>query len=246
MGIPLVEGPVAGGPDLGGELAVGVRLHPLGGDGVDLGVDVVGVVDDQGLDRRRLLGGAELHLAVVGEDGVFQEEQGLVGEAGDVPRGVADHVAAQDDVADQGPVLGVLRLDRVVVQLAELADVVEDRRGDDHVAVDRRVQVVVVLAVVLRERHADPGDAPEVLDQATAVAVVVVHRRGHLAEEVAVAVDQDMEEPPDVRAADVLGDDGQQVLDDQVGRILRRLDEVEEVVPVGGVLGDDQAALDAP
>ena len=72
-------------------------------------------MDDQGLDGRWFLGSAVLHLTVVGEDGMFQQEQGLVGEADEVAGGVANHVASQDDVTNQGAVLRIFGLDRMII-----------------------------------------------------------------------------------------------------------------------------------
>ena len=57
-------------------------------------------------------------------------------------------------MANQAAFLGVLGLDRMVLQLAELADVVQHDRGDDHTLVEGRVQVLVIIAVVLDQASA--------------------------------------------------------------------------------------------
>ena len=133
-------------------------------------------------------------LAVVGEDRVLEQQQGLLGEPVDLPGRLADHVAAHQDVADQAAFLGVLRLDRVIVQLAELADVVEDRRGHDDRLVQGRIQAVVILRVVVGQEPGDPGHAPDVLEQAAVVAVVEVRGRLDLAEQLVVLVQDRQDE----------------------------------------------------
>ena len=51
--------------------------------------------------------GAELVLAVVGQDGVLQEQQRFLGKSVDGPGGLAHHVATHQDVPDQTAFLGV-------------------------------------------------------------------------------------------------------------------------------------------
>ena len=75
------------GPDAVGEVAAedgGCGLGAGGVDGglghVELGVEVVEDVDGDGFGGRGDLGGAELELAVVGEDDVVQDDEELFGD----------------------------------------------------------------------------------------------------------------------------------------------------------------------
>ena len=101
-------------------------------------------------------GAPNSRLPVMGQDGVLQEQQRLLGEALDGAGLLADQVAAHQDVPDQAPFLGVSGLDGMVLQLAELADVVEDDRGDDHPLVEGRIEVVVVRGIVLDQETRRP------------------------------------------------------------------------------------------
>ena len=141
-------------------------------------------------------------------------------------------------------VLGVLGLDRVVVEFPELADVVEDGRSHDHVAVERRVQRVVIFGVMLDQEGADPRHAPDVLGQAAAETVVEQLRRRHLLEKFGVFFEDLADQEGKLGLADVLVDEAKDLGVAGAGGILRALDEVEEVVAVFRILGDDLAALD--
>ena len=80
-------------------------------------------------------------------------------------RCLADHVPPHQDVADQATFLRVLCLDRMILELAQLADVVQDRGGDDQAPVERWIELVVILGVVVRQEAGDPSHAPDVLQQ---------------------------------------------------------------------------------
>src|SRR5260370_40720573 len=113
-----IELAVTDGIDSVREDLVAWRVPQLLDDGVHLRVDLIRVVNKQGLDGAGRLGSAELFLAVVGEKRVLEQEQGLLREARNGARGVSHEVAAQNDVADQVAFLGVACLDRMILQLA--------------------------------------------------------------------------------------------------------------------------------
>ena len=73
----------------------------------------------------------------------------------------------------------VFGLDRVITQLPEFADVVQDRRGDDHALVERRIEIVVIARVMIDQQRSHLGHAPDMLEQARRVTVVHLLSRRH-------------------------------------------------------------------
>lgn len=85
-----------------------------------------------------------------------------VGKSGDGATRVVHHDRAKRDVTDQVPLASVGRR-RVVVQLLQLADVVQDRTGHDQVCAG---------AVQSREHAAGLGHGKDVLEESAAIRVV--------------------------------------------------------------------------
>ena len=84
--------------------------------------------DEQSLDGLRKNRRAELALAMMCQNRVFEVQEQLVGKAVDPTRGLANHVPPHQDMADQAAFLGIFGLDRMILELTQLADVVQDRR----------------------------------------------------------------------------------------------------------------------
>ncbi len=77
-------------------------------------------------DRR-----AELGQVVVGDNDVFETQQRFGIEVGDLPCRLADHVTAQQDVADQSTGGGVFGARHARVEFNQFSDVVADGTGHD-------------------------------------------------------------------------------------------------------------------
>ena len=89
-------------------------------------------MEDQALWDERQPGRAPFRKVQVRDDQVFEELQKLRVEIGDVAGGLADQVAAEEQVAEQAA--GDGRLHRQdVVELGGSADVVENRAGNDEI-----------------------------------------------------------------------------------------------------------------
>ena len=71
--------------------------------------------------------------------------------------GLAQHVAALQDVADEGAAGGILGAGGRELQLAQFADVVQHAAGDDQVPVERRLQVGARVRVFVGQIHAGLG-----------------------------------------------------------------------------------------
>jgi len=128
-----------------------------------LGVGVVGKVEGGRLDDGGFFGGAEFVFAVVGEDAVadLRREDGR--EALDLLDLLVDHLTADDDVADELALLGVVVLGEGG-ELADLADVVEKGDADEEVALEEGIALAVEVAEL--------GDAEGVLTEAADKAMV--------------------------------------------------------------------------
>ena len=145
-----------------GELALALVL----GDGpphlVELRVEFVGRREDERLDGHRRHRRSELVRPVVRRDEVLDERARAHRQAGEPGRGLAHQHQPERDVAHQ------VALERVaaharVVDLVELADVVQQRAGEHEIGVG---------LVDARELVGHPRHLQDVLQQAAAVRVV--------------------------------------------------------------------------
>ena len=111
---------------------------------MDLGVEVVQVVQGDRLGRHRQLRAAEFVGAVMAQDHVLEPQQQFGGErlAGQVRhlgRLLVQHLDADDEVADQLALVGVAE-NAVVAQLAHLADVVQENADQQQIAVQLGIE----------------------------------------------------------------------------------------------------------
>ncbi len=137
---------------------------------LELGVDGVDAVEREGLEGAEGAGRG-LFGAVVGEDAVGEGEPARFGELRWAVGG--EDLQAELDVAEETAL--VAEFDRGSVgELADLAEVVDDRGGDEEVAVEAGVQ--------LAELPAELGDGDGVLDEAAEVGVVATARAGGAAQ----------------------------------------------------------------
>ena len=125
-----------------------------------LGVELVRVVEDGGL------GGLRRRAVVVARDGVEQlgEDRRV-----EVVGALLEHSQSEVHVTEQLPFVG-LPEGRARAELANPADVVQERRGEQQVVAEARVE--------LRRLAAERRDADRVLEQTAAVAVVAVRAGG--------------------------------------------------------------------
>ena len=204
------------------------------GHHVDLGIQVVDKRNDQCLERGRRDRRAEFALAVVGQDRVLEAQEQLAREPVDPGRGLANHVPAHQHVTDQGPFRRIPCLDRVIRKLAQLADVVQDRGRHDQTAIERRIELVVVLAVMIGQKHGDPGHAPDVLEQTRRVRVMHVLGGRHPQEERRFSSSTSRTSSLERRMVDRALDQPSSFLNRSSAETCSR-DQVEEVVTVGRV-----------
>ena len=111
------------------------------------------------------LGGARSLPVVMDGNGVEQLGPNLGVEA---RRPLLDQAQAEMDVSEQAPFLGLAEC-RTAAELDRAADVVQQRRGDQEVVTQSRVE--------LRRLAAQGGDADRVLEEPAGVAVVAVRAR---------------------------------------------------------------------
>ena len=127
---------------------------------LELGVDRVHAVERQRFGGREGAG-RDGFGAVVGEDAMGQGEPACVGELRRAVGG--EQLEAELDVAEQPTFLA--ELDRGGVgELADLAEVVDDRGRDEEVAIEARVEFA--------ELPAELRDGDRVLDETAEVGVV--------------------------------------------------------------------------
>ena len=110
-----------------------------------LGIGVVGKVEGGCLNDGGFLGGSEFIFSVVGQDAVphLCREDGR--ESVDFFDLFVDHLAADDDVADQLPLF------RVVIageggELAHLADIMQQSDAHEEISLEQRVALAVEVA----------------------------------------------------------------------------------------------------
>ena len=109
-------------------------------EGVHLGVEVVHVVDDQGLQGLGPLGRTVFEDAVMAEDQVAELHGRLFGKIRDRRDLRVDHLHPHDDMADQPSRIAVLH-DPIIGEFVDLPDIVEDPAGDQEIPVDPRIMV---------------------------------------------------------------------------------------------------------
>ena len=100
---------------------------------VDLGVEIVHGREQEGFDRHRLDRRSVFERAVMRQDQVLEFRHELGGHARLIAHRVAQHADAQHDVADEIAFDRVVR-GRFVRQFLQLADVVQERAGNQQVA----------------------------------------------------------------------------------------------------------------
>ena len=111
----------------------------------------------------RQLGRAELQLAVVAQDHVLHQRPQLRRKIGQAAQLLRHHAQGDRDMPDQLPVARV-REPALVIQLVDLADVVQHHAGEQKVAVD--------VGVVRRRRARQGAQRKHVLDQPAQIRVV--------------------------------------------------------------------------
>jgi hypothetical protein len=178
-------GGFGGGAAGGGGVGEGVA------EGLEFGFEVVEGGEEHRLRRHGKLGAAELELAVMGENHVFDQDaeagwellrgvlRGVVrgrrglglGGCGGVQEGdfFVEHALADGDVTDELAFEGVVEAG-APGEFADFADVVEDGAGEEEVGVDFRVEG--------RGRQADADEGEDVLEEATDPGVVEALRGG--------------------------------------------------------------------
>ncbi len=148
---------------------------------------------------------------------------------------LADHVAADEDVADQRAFGRVGGPFRPLLHLAELADVVQDSAGDDQALVQRRLHVGIVVGVLVGQKDARAGDAERVFQQPADVGVMVSPRGRMHQQRLAVGRQQRLDQLAQGGVADVLPGDRQQFVEHLL-RIETRAGQQEgRIEAVGGV-----------
>ena len=123
-------------------------------------------------------------------------------------------------MADQAAFLGVFGLDRMILQLAQLADVVQDRGRDDQAPIERRIELVVILGIVVGQEAGDPGHAPDMLEQPGRVRMVEILGGRHPREKRLVLVEDVLDQRLEGGMVDVAIDQDAQLLLELVGRKL--------------------------
>lgn len=125
----------------------------------------------------------------------------------EVARAFLDHPEPEVDVAEQ-PSLGGLAEGGAACELARAADVVQDRRGEEEVGAEARVE----LGRLPTERRHAHG----VLEQAAGVAVVTVGagggERAHAAAELAIAEER-VHEAREIRVGDLAGEEVEEAVE---------------------------------
>ena len=111
-----------------------------------LGIEVVEVVDGEGLRSLRLLQRAVFEFPMMAGDDVLDLQESRRGEAGHLPRMAVDQQHTESDMAEE---LADVRVAEVAceAELLELADVVQDAAGDEDIA----VEAIVTISDSVRE-----------------------------------------------------------------------------------------------
>src|SRR5918992_1508855 len=139
---------------------------------LDRGVDGIEAIEGQRLRRAEALAGQRVR-PVVGQEAVRDGVELLVGKGLEPVRPLRDELLAEDEVTHQGTGLAERDLG-AEVELARLAQVVQDRSAEKQVGVEARVEG----AGLERER----GDGDRVLEQAAEVGVMAGAGAGGAAE----------------------------------------------------------------
>ena len=117
------------------QLGIALELRP---HGFHLGIQIVQIVQHQRLGEHRQFGRAELVLAVMADDEVLDQYLELRRKVGNLRQLGVQQFQVDDQVAEQLPLGGVAER-AGITQLANLSDVVQERAGEQQVAVDERV-----------------------------------------------------------------------------------------------------------
>ena len=212
----------------------------LAREGVELGVEVVEVMERDRLGGHRELRAAELVGAVVADDHMFEPEPQLLRErrpreVRDPSELLAEDADPHDEVADELALVGVSK-SLLIREFVELAEVVEEDPGEQEVAVEVGVEV--------GDPSRDLEHRGDVLQEATPVGVVVANPRGrgHELGHERLVDEEAIDQGAQVRVAEgaeSLAGAGEHLgrVDPGLGEELHRV-EVRGVGPEG--LGDDQ------
>jgi len=123
----------------GPAIALGGLLGDVGTNAVDLGVQVIQIVQDGGFHGLGTFGRAIVVLAVVGEQQVFQQHGQLPRETGHGGDPFGQHLHADTDMTDQPTFIGVLK-GPFIGQLGHLAQIVQQRPHHQQVTIQVRVE----------------------------------------------------------------------------------------------------------
>jgi hypothetical protein len=135
---------------------------------VELGIQVVGVVEQQGLERLRHLGAVPLRPPLMRGDEVLEMEEAIGREDTERFRLPGHHLDPDHDVTEELPLSGVEDSGEAL-ELSQFADIVQQSGADQQVA----VQPDSGLEIVSGKSVACAGDRKRVLEQAVEVCVMI-------------------------------------------------------------------------